>query len=55
VLWLLLAGFFVVCHGCHGDEDNELSAPLDTHLNARTIADETPHGATPQPQAGAPN
>jgi len=23
---LLLAGLLVVCHGCHGDEDNELFA-----------------------------
>jgi hypothetical protein len=36
VLWLLLAGFFIVCHGCHGDEDKELSAPLDTHTQAKT-------------------
>ncbi len=40
LFWLLVAGFFIVCHGCHGDEDNELSAPLDTHVQARTIADE---------------
>jgi hypothetical protein len=26
VIWLALLGFFVVCHGCHGDEDNELAA-----------------------------
>ncbi len=26
VLWLTLFGLFVVCHGCHGDEDAELSA-----------------------------
>jgi hypothetical protein len=26
VVWLALLGFFVVCHGCHGDEDNELAA-----------------------------
>ena len=24
VAWLLLAGYLLVCHGCHGDEDNEL-------------------------------
>ena len=24
---LLLAGMLIVCHGCHGDEDNELFAP----------------------------
>jgi hypothetical protein len=23
---LLLAGFLLFCHGCHGDEDNELFA-----------------------------
>ena len=26
VVWLTLVGLFVVCHGCHGDEDTELSA-----------------------------
>jgi hypothetical protein len=40
VLWLLLAAFFIVCHGCHGDEDNELSAPLDTHTQAKTITND---------------
>lgn len=24
---LLVAGHLIFCHGCHGDEDNELSAP----------------------------
>ena len=28
---LVLAGFLLFCHGCHGDEDNEL---LATALNA---------------------
>jgi hypothetical protein len=23
-VWLTLLGLFIVCHGCHGDEDNEL-------------------------------
>ena len=30
-LWValaLLAGYLLFCHGCHGDEDNELFAPL---------------------------
>jgi hypothetical protein len=40
VLWLLLAGFFIVCHGCHGDEDNELSAPLHTHTQDKTITND---------------
>jgi hypothetical protein len=26
VVWLLL-GLMIVAHGCHGDEDNELSVP----------------------------
>ncbi len=26
--FLLLAGHLLFCHGCHGDEDNELCAPL---------------------------
>jgi hypothetical protein len=26
IVWLTLLGFFVVCHGCHGDQDNELAA-----------------------------
>jgi hypothetical protein len=25
--FLLLAGHLIFCHGCHGDEDNELCAP----------------------------
>ncbi len=25
VVWLTLTGLFIVCHGCHGDEDTELS------------------------------
>jgi len=24
-IWLTLLGLFVVCHGCHGDKDDELS------------------------------
>src|SRR5262249_27619881 len=27
LFFLLLAGNVIVCHGCHGDEDNELCAP----------------------------
>jgi len=30
---ILLAGYLLFCHGCHGDEDNELFA----RLLARTI------------------
>jgi len=25
--FLLLAGHLIFCHGCHGDEDNELCVP----------------------------
>jgi hypothetical protein len=28
VAFLLVAGLLVFCHGCHGDEDNELFAWL---------------------------
>jgi hypothetical protein len=28
---LLVAGLPVLLHGCHGDEDNELFAPLSWH------------------------
>jgi hypothetical protein len=43
VVWLTLLGLFVVCHGCHGDEDNELAATgLDRHADA-----------TPQVDSGA--
>jgi hypothetical protein len=31
VVWValaLLAGYLLFCHGCHGDEDNELFARL---------------------------
>jgi hypothetical protein len=27
---VLLTGYFLFCHGCHGDEDNELFARLRT-------------------------
>ena len=27
LLVLLLAGYLLFCHGCHGDEDTELFAP----------------------------
>jgi hypothetical protein len=27
LFFLLLTGNVIVCHGCHGDEDNELCAP----------------------------
>lgn len=27
LVFLLLTGHVIVCHGCHGDEDNELCAP----------------------------
>jgi hypothetical protein len=30
--WLLLAGWLLVAHGCHGDEDNELFAQLSAAL-----------------------
>jgi hypothetical protein len=28
LVWALLAAGLVFCHGCHGDEDNELCVPL---------------------------
>jgi len=28
---LMLAGFLLLAHGCHGDEDNELFARAATH------------------------
>jgi hypothetical protein len=28
LLWALLAAGLVFCHGCHGDEDNELCVSL---------------------------
>ena len=30
VILLLLAGFLLFAHGCHGDKDTELSTPLRT-------------------------
>jgi hypothetical protein len=27
LVFLLLAGQLIFCHGCHGDEDNELCVP----------------------------
>jgi hypothetical protein len=49
VVWLTLLGFFVVCHGCHGDEDNELAAMLvkqkaESTTDCRAVA--TPQAAT---------
>src|SRR5207249_2155961 len=38
---LLLAGLPILLHGCHGDEDNELFAPLTRHFHR--------HGACQQP------
>jgi len=29
---LLLAGYLLICHGCHGDEDNELFAVIRAAL-----------------------
>ena len=29
--WLTLLGVFVISHGCHGDDDNELSALGEPH------------------------
>jgi hypothetical protein len=28
LVWALLVAGLVFCHGCHGDEDNELCLPL---------------------------
>jgi hypothetical protein len=28
LVWALLAAGLVFCHGCHGDEDNELCVPF---------------------------
>jgi hypothetical protein len=44
VVWLALLGFFVVCHGCHGDEDNELAVAA---VKQRT-PEETRTAAKPQ-------
>jgi hypothetical protein len=33
-LLLLLAGYLLFCHGCHGDEDNELFTALGLYPQA---------------------
>src|SRR5438105_2992946 len=41
-LFWLLAGLLVLCHGCHGDEDNELYASagaVEAHGATRREAD----------------
>jgi hypothetical protein len=32
----LLAGYLLFCHGCHGDEDNELFARLGHRVAQQT-------------------
>ena len=34
----LLAGYLLSCHGCHGDEDNELFARASDAAAAREVA-----------------
>ena len=34
----LLAGYLLFCHGCHGDEDNELFARLWDGLTGRVLS-----------------
>jgi len=34
----LLAGYLLSCHGCHGDEDNELFVATRIHATIKTIA-----------------
>jgi len=48
VIWLALLGFFAVCHGCHGDEDNELAAAGVKHEDCSAVAKpQAPNGAPP--------
>ncbi len=35
-IFLLLVGYALFCHGCHGDEDNELFALLNPRTAVRT-------------------
>jgi hypothetical protein len=53
VVWALLAAGLVFCHGCHGDEDNELCAPLTPRVrqadnDAKRTADVSALGRTPR-------
>jgi len=34
----LLAGYLLFCHGCHGDEDNELFASYIQPLRAAQVS-----------------
>ena len=34
--FVLLAGYLLFCHGCHGDEDNELFAGLSASVVGRS-------------------
>src|SRR5947209_17603391 len=36
--FLLLAGYVLLCHGCHGDEDNELFASRSKGENPRACS-----------------
>lgn len=38
--WLLLAGYILIAHGCHGDEDNELFARLRNWFAGATLSQE---------------
>ena len=38
VVLALLAGYLLFCHGCHGDEDNELFVRAQNVLMIRTVA-----------------
>jgi hypothetical protein len=37
LLLFLLAALPILLHGCHGDEDNELFAPLMRHFHNREL------------------
>ena len=55
VVWALLAAGMVFCHGCHGDEDNELSALLPrTKETSQESGRAQFQGAMSQPESSVP-
>jgi len=46
---LILAGYWLLCHGCHGDEDSELFSHVTNYYEGRTETSRqlTTHQAPP--------
>jgi hypothetical protein len=58
VVLVLLAGYLLFCHGCHGDEDNELFAPwaaVVTYPPTSAAATRLSSSLSNSPASGAPS